>query len=598
MIGRIKTIPMKTARSLGIVLAIASLGQTGLITAFAAEPTYQGKTASFWLECGGTNTAASVAAFKAMGTNAVPLLIETLERKPSKLGELVDKQIADYNLKHPGGVPNQFRSALPSAYRVGERRELAVFFLGQLGPAAEAAIPVLFRIYTDTNEGWRIENEVSQALGAMGEKGVVLLPHYFAWLTNADPKIQVIGAGFLGSIGPKARGTVPELLKVVDGTNRNAANAAALALWSIDRQTNVALRVHTRQLQQTNHTSRQLAISYLGEMGPAAAEAAPQLEPFLRDPDSVIREQAEKALGAIDPRFLESSQQRLNASNDGNLERIVRMLREGDFREKYQALGLVGLYGPAARSAVPALIDALDGFSPTNAGVLGWTAKMNSQHEAAEALAEIGPDAAAARPALMARVRIGASFHSSFCKALGRIGPPAQEAIPVLEDALRDENLSVRLSAADALTRIIPNQCPNAVAVLRALQHDPKLAQVWQSDGHGMSSPTSRLDFENPQSRMYRLSAAVPLWRLHLESQSPVPALLQEMGKPESADAIWCVELLGDLGPDAQEALPKLALLVGPEKWSGLRRAAAIAIRKIDPQEAKRLNLPGILAVP
>jgi len=589
---------MKITWSLGIVLALASLGHTVESAAFAADPTYGGKPASFWLDCWSTNTAAASAAFTVMGTNAVPFLIETLERKPSKLGEFVDKQIADYDLKHPRGVPNQLRTALPSAYRVEARRQLAAFFLSELGPAAEAAIPALFRIYTDTNEGWRIEHEVSRALAAMGEKGVILLPHYLAWLTNADPEIQAIGAGFLGSIGPKARVAVPELLKTADTTNRHVANAAALALWSIDRQTNVAVRVHARQLQQTNHTYRDLAIFYLGEMGPAALQAAPLLEPFLRDPDSTIREHAEKALQAIDPRFLESSRARINEGTAANVAKVIQMLRDGDFPKKYGALEVVQVYGPSAKLAVPELIKALDGFSPPTAGPLGVTAKMNSQREAAEALAEIGPDAAAAVPALVARVRIGGCFHPSFCKALGRIGPSAEQAVPVLQEVLQDDDPSTRLAAADALTQIVPSQCSDAVAVLRALQHDPKLAQVWQSDGHGSASLTERLDFESPQSRMFRLRAAVPLWKLHLESQSPVPALLQEMGKPESADAIWCVELLGDLGSDAREALPKLALLVGPEKWIGLRRAAAIAIRKINSEEAKKLSLPGMLAVP
>jgi HEAT repeat protein len=360
------------------------------------------------------------------------------------------------------------------------------------------------------------------------------------------------------------------------------------------------LRVGSKELEQSDYTYRQLAIIYLGKMGPAAVEAAPLLEPFLRDPDSTIREETEKALRAIDPRLFELSQQQLNETTFVNIAKLIKMLREGDYREKYQALEVAGLYGPAAKAAVPDLIGALDGFLPTTPEPLASTGKRNSQREAAEALAQIGPEAAAAVPALIARVRIGSYFHPSFCKALGRIGPKAQAAVPVLQEALKDQDHNVRLAAADALTRIVPGQCSNAVAVLRALQHDPQLAQVCRSGGHGSASPTDGLDFENPQSRMFRLRAAVPLWKLHMEPQSPVPALLQEMRKPENGDAVWCVELLGDLGPDAREALPKLALLVGPEQWRsiGLRRAAAIAIQKIDPEEAKRLNLPGILAVP
>jgi HEAT repeat protein len=536
-------------------------------------------------------------AFKAMGTNAVPFLIETLEEKASKVGEFVDKQIADYDLKHPKGVSREVRGALPSAYRIETRRETAAFFLGKLGPAAEAAIPVLFKIYTDTNEGWRVEHEVGSALRAMGEKNIVLFPHFLEWLTNSNPAVQATGANFLETIGPKARPAVPDLLRTVESTNLNVAEQAARALWSIDRRTNVAVRIYTRMLQHTNGTWRQLGIIYLGKMGPAAAEAAPAIEPLLRDPDSTVRGYAEKTLRAIDPARFEASQQQMNKSSASNLDRLIKMLREGQFRERFTALQLVGLYGAAAKPAVPTLIEALDGFSPPGPFMSG-IAKMNSQRDAAEALAQIGPDAEAAVSALIARVQIRSHFQPAFCKALGHIGPAAKDAVPILEQALQDPEPGIRLVAGDALTRIVPTNCSNAVAVLKALQHDPQLAKVWRGGKDGVGYPTDQLDFDSPACRHYRLSAAVPLWKLHLEPESPVPALLQEMGKRESADATWCIELLGDLGPEANSALPVLSRLVGPDKSTFTRRAAAIAIRRIDPKEAERLNLPGVLAVP
>ncbi len=161
--GGIETVLVKAVSLLRMVLGWVLLVLTGLTTTLAAEATYQGKPASFWLDCWSTNTAAADAAFKAMGSNAVPFLIKTLERKPSKLGEFVDKQVADYYLKHLREVPSEVRRCLPSAYRVEDRRELAAFFLGRLGPAAEAAIPALFRVYTDTNVAWRLEGEVGRA---------------------------------------------------------------------------------------------------------------------------------------------------------------------------------------------------------------------------------------------------------------------------------------------------------------------------------------------------------------------------------------------------------------------------------------------------
>jgi HEAT repeat protein len=62
--------------------------------------------------------------------------------------------------------------------------------------------------------------------------------------------------------------------------------------------------------------------------------------------------------------------------------------------------------------------------------------------------------------------------------------------------------------------------------------------------------------------------------------------------------ALVTVELLGDIGPAAKPALPYLKEIFNTHEDAFLRRSAAIAIRKIDPQEAAQLHLPGILALP
>jgi len=589
---------MKTPRlgQLSIIVVLTLIFGRSVCT--SAQPTYQGKSASEWLDTWGTNTAGADAAFKAMGTNAVPFLIDTLERKPSKLGEAADKQLAG----HPGSIPESVAHFLPSAFRVEDRRETAAFLLGELGPLAEAAIPTLFRIYCDTNEGWRLENEVSPALANMGEKGVVLVPDYLRWLKDKDPEVREAGASFLGTVGPKARVAVPELLKAAEGTNARLARTAALALWSIDRQTNVALRIHTKDLQSTNSTTRQLALIHLGKMGRAATEAAPQIEPFLRDPDDLVRREAEKALREIAPDLLVSSQQRMNQDTEAQIAKLIQIMREGEYPQRYRAVEAIGVFGPAAKAAVPALVEALEGFVPAT-GFLASVSKRNSQMVVADALGEIGPEARAAVPGLIARLGENSGYDQWFCRALGRIGPDAREAVPVLENLLQDGRPGIRFAAADALTRIVPSQCPNAVTALKSLQHDPELARVWLSDGHGAATQSSKLDFDNPESRLFRLAASVPLWKLGIEKQSPVPALIAELHNSASTNPLNTgdlpyIELLGDVGPEAALALPILTKYLDVNKWIKLRRTTANTIRKISPEEAAKLNLPGVLAIP
>jgi len=82
-----KKMPRLARASAMIILALALARSFRLST---PEPIYQGQPASYWLDSWGTNIEAVDAAFKAMGSNASPFLIKTLERKSSKLGEVVD----------------------------------------------------------------------------------------------------------------------------------------------------------------------------------------------------------------------------------------------------------------------------------------------------------------------------------------------------------------------------------------------------------------------------------------------------------------------------------------------------------------------------
>jgi HEAT repeat protein len=496
-------------------------------------------------------------------------------------------------------VPKFVEKALPSAYRDEERREHAAFLISQIGPAAEAAIPALIRILEDQTEDGDLEREVLQALKAMGESGAITLPKYIAYLRSDDDYTQVVGADLLSSIGPRAKIAVPALLEAADGTNSRLRWAAAKALWSIDRQTNVAVRVFTTGLQSTNHTTRQLALIDLRQMGTAAKAAGPMVQAALQDPDDLVRREAEKTLRELDPGLLLSSLQKLNEQAAAIVERLVRTIQTGEFKDRFRALETIAVFGPDAKPAVPALIEVLNGPGPQLPGPVAGIGLMNSRREAACALAEIGPEARAGVPALIALIREHRDqYRYVYCKALGRIGSDAKEAVPVLEDALRDENRGVRLAAAEALTRIVPQGTSNAVAVLKGLQHDPELAKVWVMDNSGMVRATPQQDFQNPSSRFFRLCASVPLWRLGLEKESPVASLIEELGRNNVSDLPSLIELLGEIGPEAKAALPVLTKLLSPDNSVRTRRAAAIAIRKIDPAEAARLGLPGMLVLP
>jgi len=134
---------------------------------------------------------------------------------------------------------------------------------------------------------------------------------------------------------------------------------------------------------------------------------------------------------------------RLRQLGDNALPALARGLRDQDVRiRRNVALALNALGGTwfdrsqprmDIRACLPALITTLED-SDTN--VRAW---------AAQAIGEIGPDAAQAVPALVAMLVTGdEGSRNSACIALRGIGPAAKAALPALRNALSDPSADVR----------------------------------------------------------------------------------------------------------------------------------------------------------
>jgi HEAT repeat protein len=85
-------------------------------------------------------------------------------------------------------------------------------------------------------------------------------------LKNADPAVQTTAAQILGTIGPDAKGKVPDLLEVLKSQDLIAVGTT---IWA------------------------------LGNIGPAASKAVPQIEPFLTHMDESIKKAARTSIDAI-----------------------------------------------------------------------------------------------------------------------------------------------------------------------------------------------------------------------------------------------------------------------------------------------------------
>jgi HEAT repeat protein len=545
------------------------------------QPSYQGKTAVFWLEKmeSPVDQEAAISAFRGMGKPGVLFLADEIRSKKSAS---LRWRIADALNRFQGRFARGLADKVLGNHD-GDRVGAAFKVIIKLGPHAEPALPALMQrlkshgfIYQDISSMLPGSREVA-ALEAMGDKKTNAIPDFIKLLRSNMEDTACAGADLLASIGPKAKPAIPALLEQMCLHGANYSNAVAGALWKIDRQTNFALGVLSHGLRPAPNLHLEYQLRYLRDMGSAAKPAAILILPLLQDSNPIVRVAAADALREMDPLLYAQALDAINARSSTNLQRLIQLLH-GTQEDRTAALGSLVVYGSDAKPALPAIIQILQ-----NATVSGSELDVEN---AASVIAEIGPDACEAVPALRSALARRGWHYGPFvvCRALANIGANASAAAPALDNLARlpvsqsnSRNAPLfQAGAAAALARITPQTETGLGSILMSLTN------------------FSVAGFEEGFPQV-SLPAKVALWRLGQEKEAPVHEL---MLPSDMWQVSVSVELLGDIGPTAIPALFYLKEILMSHYDVRLRRRAALAIRKIDPQEAGRLHLPGILALP
>jgi HEAT repeat protein len=391
---------------------------------------------------------------------------------------------------------------LLEAMKDPKARYWAEVALAELGPDAEPAVAALSEFVSNGEAEDRLQAMLT--LAAIGDKASSAGPALVKALESGDTALQLPAAFALGKV--KADGADEALAKAAAADEPFLAAVAAWALARIHPNdaalVEQALARLRKGLANPDADARQAAVTGLSSladgMPPADREAlAGEFVTLLTDGDPEVGRAAGAALIRLGPAAMQAIRAKL-----------------ADPGVRVQLMEVIAALGATAKPAVGELVTALG--------------DEKVRGEATVALAAIGTDAAEAAPALAAlladeKAEPGLRYAAAY--ALGRIGPAAVAAEPLLRGLAESDDEMMATVAVWATLRIKPGDASLFESAI------PRLRRALRDD-----------------SELVRLEAAVSL---------------------------------GDIGPAAASAIPILELVSEDDPVKQVRQAAAEALPKI-----------------
>lgn len=488
------------------------------------------------------------------------LLIATSSREPEHAGRTASEWALDFEAR-----PFTLDSiGLPLNYGdIMHRHDKAAEAFKHMG---SDAVPWLIRSLQ-----WK-DSRVKKAFRALNDKQSIMTFSF----ANPPPKKQYLLYG-LHSIGPEAKSAIP-VVEAHLGLEK-FEHVAAETLGRLGPDSIPALR---RGLTNENRRVPYQCAESLGEFGPQAAEAVPQLIRMLEESDggdSLIA-----TLGKIGPAALPA------------VPLICKRLKAESSWTKRSAIVALGEFGPSAKERLPTLLELFDeiDLEPENT----WD---DLRFDLANTINQIGGDVVADKtmPLMLRLLKSGkANEQNSAAWVLTKMGPNAAEAFPALTRLLKHPKSRVIASAGMALHSIDAERTrveilPDMLAALREGDDSTRLEMVRRlcPIASAFDSLIDDLEFcffdESPAIRAMAARNA-----RYFESQ-PTRMLRLLVGCLEDEEDEVLYGALGcflGLGEDARDVAPTMirmldSLVPESERWTAIMRM----LEEIDRDAAKQI---------
>jgi HEAT repeat protein len=496
-----------------------------------------------------------------------------------------------------GLVGPQARTAVPWLIRILEHPEVpddreplayrAVQALGQIGPDAVSAVPALNQLFgkdvvpddviitalerigAPPTRNWvedllrGTDSGMVHYLIRLGPRAREAVPALKKALSNPEPQVRYNSAAALAFNEPAVAEAIPVLLDALGHYGGNDLDVSDVpnALARFGRRASAAIPKLAELV--IGGSSDQALFEALVEVDPDGTQCVPVLIAALEDADADVVAIAADCLGLLGPRAKTAVPALARAlSRDFENDQLLDMHKP--FVSAVTALRRIG---PGAKGAIPILI-----------GLLSSDRAEVSVDAVAETLGSFGAEARAAVPALIETIRNGEQIEGFWiiCPqailALGQIGPDARSAIPVLQSLLKDDE---RFGA----------YAPEILAALYQLDPAAKqLADNWldTQPAHEVARPWIRTQLERRAIVLGAMSRSsfetdwlTQGYLDHLDSDLQTPCQTDEDANEAIEETL---ETLGRFGPAARLAIPRLCeLRKHPSPFVRLWAAEALA---------------------
>ncbi|HEX3147623.1 MAG TPA: HEAT repeat domain-containing protein [Gemmataceae bacterium] len=269
----------------------------------------------------------------------------------------------------------------------------------------------LVAFVADVMKGDKLPNQRAAAaavLGQMGPNAKTVINVMVEALKDPEPTVRAAVAEGLGRIGDEAKGSIPKLVLLLKDADAGPRLAAAFAL---------------------------------GRIGPEASAAVPDLVNALAgDADANVRKEAARACSLLG----------LDAKTA--IPALAKALREDKSEEVRQqaALALSKMRGDDVLVAIPAMVEAMKKDADKSVRIFAVHALGTCLGDGLRAYVKDMAD--------QLIIEKEGDVRLALVQELGGLGPAAKDALPALNRAVTDVQLSVRDEAKKAVKKVLEKQ--------------------------------------------------------------------------------------------------------------------------------------------